>query len=194
YLPDPRSFKFFVGCVLVYIGSRLAWDVIRKQKKNAGPAPTSFEVKDAVLNFKEIRYSYQNETYRAPTWAVFLLSFIVGIIGGVYGIGGGAIIAPFLIAVFRFQVHSIAGASLFSTLFSSVAGVIFYTLIAPMYAETGLAVTPDWLLGSMFGVGGAAGIYVGARLQKHFPAVVIKGIIAAALLYISINYIAQYFI
>jgi len=193
YLPDPRSFKFFVGCVLVYIGSRLAWDVINRQKKPAGPPPTDFEVQNAVMTLKEVRYSYQNETYRIPTWILFGMSFLVGIIGGVYGIGGGAILAPFLVAVYRFQVHSIAGASLFSTLFSSLAGVIIYTIIAPMYAHTGLSVTPDWLLGSMFGLGGAAGIYIGAMLQKRFPATIIKGIIAAALLYISVNYILQFF-
>ena len=27
YLPDPRAFKFFVGCVLLYIGSRLLYDI-----------------------------------------------------------------------------------------------------------------------------------------------------------------------
>ncbi|HDZ89291.1 MAG TPA: sulfite exporter TauE/SafE family protein, partial [Deltaproteobacteria bacterium] len=27
YLPDPRHFKFFVGCVLLYIGARLLYDL-----------------------------------------------------------------------------------------------------------------------------------------------------------------------
>src|SRR5512143_2457288 len=36
YLPDPRSFKLFVGCVLLYIGVRLFWDMVGGAKKKAG--------------------------------------------------------------------------------------------------------------------------------------------------------------
>jgi len=30
YLPDPKAFKFFVGCVLLYIGSRLLYEITGK--------------------------------------------------------------------------------------------------------------------------------------------------------------------
>ncbi|MBW1936768.1 MAG: sulfite exporter TauE/SafE family protein [Deltaproteobacteria bacterium] len=39
----------------------------------------------------------------------------MGIISGTYGIGGGSIIAPFLIAIFGLPVYAIAGAALLST-------------------------------------------------------------------------------
>jgi len=83
--------------------------------------------------------------------------------------------------------------------------VIFYTIIAPFYADTGLAITPDWMLGGMFGIGGAtpdwmlggmfgiggaAGMYVGARLQRFIPARVIKAILALLMLFIAVKYIA----
>jgi uncharacterized membrane protein YfcA len=32
-----------------------------------------------------------------------------------------------------------------------------------------MAVRPDWKLGLLFGAGGLAGCYCGARLQKHLP-------------------------
>ena len=32
YLPDPKVFKFFVGCVLLYIGSRLLKELVSKGK------------------------------------------------------------------------------------------------------------------------------------------------------------------
>jgi len=28
HLPDPKVFKLFVGCVLLYIGGRLVWDIV----------------------------------------------------------------------------------------------------------------------------------------------------------------------
>ena len=66
-----------------------------------------------------------------------LLSLIVGLVGGVYGIGGGAIMAPFLVSFFGLPVHAVAGASLFATFLTSVAGVGFYSLLAPLH--------PAWL-------------------------------------------------
>ena len=65
--------------------------------------------------------------------------------------GGGAIIAPFVVAVMHLPVYTIAGAALFGTFVTSIAGVAFYQLVAPSYAATGLAVAPDWLLGALFG-------------------------------------------
>ena len=41
YLPDPRFFKFFVGLVLLYIGSRLVYDLFNK----AGSAGKALEEK-----------------------------------------------------------------------------------------------------------------------------------------------------
>ena len=52
-------------------------------------------------------------------------SGVVGIIGGVYGIGGSAIIAPFFISFFWLPVYTVAGAALMGTFVTSIAGVIF---------------------------------------------------------------------
>ena len=40
-------------------------------------------------------------------------------------------------------------------------------LIAPLFP--GHYVGPDWTLGVLFGLGGLAGMYAGARCQKHLP-------------------------
>ncbi|MFH1863191.1 MAG: sulfite exporter TauE/SafE family protein [bacterium] len=195
-LPDPRSFKLFAGLVLLYISFRLVKDILKPKPKSPPTTTTSsqFQVSEMTFSLKSLAYTYEGERFQTPTWGVMLLCFIVGIIGGIYGIGGGAIIAPFLVTFFRLPVHSIAGASLFGTVVSSVVGVGFYALIAPVYAGTGLTVAPDWLLGTMFGVGGALGMYTGARLQRYIPALLIKILIAAALLFISLSYILQFFL
>ena len=62
------------------------------------------------------------------------------------------------------------------TFVTSIAGVVFYHLIALFYPD--LSVAPDWLLGILFGTGGMAGMYLGARCQKYVPAKVIKWMLA----------------
>jgi len=192
YLPDPRNFKVFAGLVLLYIAVRLISDIIKK-KRAQSKGNGEFVVKPITTGWETISYEFDGVVYRVSTVGLLALSIIVGVIGGIYGIGGGAIIAPFLVAVFGLPVHTVAGAALMGTFVTSIAGVVFYTLIAPFYTDTGLAITPDWLLGGMFGVGGAAGMYVGARIQRYVPARIIKIILAAAMLFIAVKYISGVF-
>jgi uncharacterized membrane protein YfcA len=124
-------------------------------------------------------------------WEIFSLSFIVGIVGGIYGIGGGAIIAPFFVTFFGLPVYTIAGAALMGTFITSVAGVAFYQAIAPFYPN--LSVAPDWLLGVLFGLGGMAGMYLGARCQKYVPARAIKWMLAGIIIFTGIKYGLAFF-
>lgn len=196
YLPDPASFKLFAGLVLLYIGIRLCMDLVRKKTalKSNQRESTGFTVSRSFMNACHVGFDFCGAPCRVSTPGILALSFVVGVVGGTYGIGGGAIIAPFLIAVFRLPVYTIAGAALLATLVTSVAGVIFYTIIAPFYSDTGLAIAPDWMLGTMFGVGGAAGMYVGARIQRYVPATLIKALLAACILFVSARYIIGFIV
>jgi len=213
YLPDPRAFKLFAGCVLLYIGGRLLYDLWRPrpemktleakfnervaaikqagQSRMASGLPPEAVVRTIKFTPSRIAYEFYGETFEFSTWGIFALSFIVGVVGGTYGIGGGAIVAPFFVAVFGLPVYTVAGAALMGTFITSVAGVVFYMLIAPWYPQQ--AIAPDWLLGLLFGLGGMAGMYLGARTQKFVPAKIIKIILAAILLYLAGSYIIGFF-
>jgi len=138
-----------------------------------------------------IVYEFYGQTFDINAMGIMALSFIVGIVGGVYGIGGGAIIAPFFVSFFGLPVYTVAGAALMGTFVTSVAGVAFYQMIAPFYPD--MAIAPDWLLGFLFGTGGFAGMYCGARLQKFVPAKVIKWILAFCILVPALRYIWEFF-
>jgi uncharacterized membrane protein YfcA len=216
YLPDPGAFKFFVGCVLLYIGTRLLYEFtgkareksaankalekkfkeraeeIKKQQKSkvASGLPADALVKTISVSFKRIEYEFWGERFSYSTIGMFTLAFIVGIIGGTYGIGGGAIIAPFCVAVFHLPVYTIAGAALMGTFITSIAGVFFYSV---MPAIGGISTTPDWALGFLFGIGGTIGIYRGARFQKFVPQRYIKLMLGIIIVSLAIRYITQYF-
>ncbi len=192
YFLKPEAFKLFVGLVLFYISVRLVLNILRKAQNNARSAAGQFHVSRQFFNLRQVGYEFEGEAFRASTWGLMALSFIVGIIGGIYGIGGGAIIGPFLVAVFRLPVHTTAGASLLGTFVSSAAGVLIYATIASQYAGSSVVVAPDWLLGGLFGIGGAAGIYLGARLQRRLSPRLIKLILTTLLLFIAVKYIMDY--
>jgi uncharacterized membrane protein YfcA len=110
-------------------------------------------------------------------------------VGGAYGVGGGSIVAPFLVTVFGLSVHTVAGAVLMSTFATSIVGVVFYRLAAVHYASMGVAIAPDWLLGGLFGIGGAVGMYLGARCQRHIPERPIKLALAVMVFFLAFRYI-----
>jgi hypothetical protein len=199
YLPDPKNFKFFAGLVLLYIGVRLAWDTLvgkggaalaKKGQNSAGQAQMC--VSDTRFSLGCVQYTFAGETYRFVPFWVFVMTFIVGIVGGAYGIGGGSIVAPFFVAIFKMPVYAIAGAALMGTFVTSVAGVVFYQGL-DIYWNSQMAVAPDWLLGALFGVGGFAGMYLGARCQKHVPVRAIKAILSLCILFVALKYVVGFF-
>jgi uncharacterized membrane protein YfcA len=82
---------------------------------------------------------------------------------------------------------------LLGTFLTSVVGVLVYILISPFFTPEGTVMMPDWYLGLSYGIGGAIGVYVGARLQRYVPARYIKVVLVIALITISLRYIGGYF-
>jgi len=192
FLPKPENFKFFAGLVLVYIGMRMLKDVIKKKEANKSPALSDFYVSESSFSIRKVSFTFAGENFSFAPAGVFILCFIVGIVGGIYGIGGGAIVAPFFVTFFKLPVYTVAGAALMGTFITSVAGVIFYQILAVFYK--GMSVAPDWYLGLLFGTGGFAGMYLGARCQKYMPAYAVKLILCACILFVAGKYIIEFII
>ena len=215
YLPDPKHFKLFAAGVLLYIGVKIVRDLLKKDKGGEGKADSERRFQQLVrksrsktgngepsdhaiatvkvthFSLKRLSYTFYDETFDVSFWGIFILSLLVGIVGGIYGIGGGAIIAPFFVTFFGLPVYTVAGAALMGTFVTSVAGVAFYQAIAPFYPN--MSVAPDWPLGILFGVGGMAGMYLGARCQKFVPANAIKWMLAGIIIFTALKYIAAFF-
>lgn len=193
WLPDPGAFKFFAGCVLLYVGLRLIVEVARPDNsKSAGlvrPLPRDAVVKTLSFSFSKVEYEFLGERFSFNTTGMFFLATVVGVIGGAYGIGGGSIIAPFSVAVFRLPVYTIAGAALMGTFITSVAGALFFSLVP---AADGVSAMPDWPLGVLFGIGGFAGMYLGARFQKFVPQRIIRAMLAIVIVSVAVRYVVQY--
>jgi uncharacterized protein len=162
-LPGPRVFDLVVAAVLVPLGVWLALT----------------------------RPAHDGESGRRvrviPAPVLVVLAVAVGCVGGIYGIGGGSILAPVLIGSGR-QASQVAPAALASTFVTSVAGVITFTVLS--LHEPG-AVAPDWSVGLALGAGGLAGGYTGARLQSRLPDALIRRLVGILVIAIAIRYLAS---
>jgi uncharacterized protein len=160
-LPSPDVFDLVIAAVLVPLGSWLSL---------TGPPGAGEPDRPARL---------------IPVPALLILAVAVGCVGGIYGIGGGSILAPVLIGSGR-KPSEIAPAALASTFVTSVAGVITFTILS--FHQHG-SVAPDWPTGIALGAGGLAGAYTGARLQSCMPDAVIRRLIGVLVIAIGIRYL-----
>jgi uncharacterized protein len=140
-LAGERAFTLVAALVLLPLG---LWLLLGGRRMPAGPA--------------------RDVTPRARR-AIWVLALAVGVVGGIYGIGGGSLLAPILIAA-GLSVYEVAPATLAATFLTSIAGIGAYQVLQLTH---GGAIAPEWGLGVWLGAGGFAGSYVGARLQSRLP-------------------------
>jgi uncharacterized protein len=159
-LPGPRVFDLVVAVVLLPLGLWLAF---------TRPPKVGGRTRMRLL----------------PASVLIPLAAAVGCAGGIYGIGGGSILAPILIGSGR-EPAEVAPAALASTFVTSVAGVITFTLLSIHHHGT---VAPNWPTGIALGIGGLAGAYTGARIQSRLPDALIRRLAGIAVLAIGSRYL-----
>ena len=158
-LPGPRVFDLVVAAVLLPLG---VWLALTRPSR-----PDSEQVR------------------RIPAPVLIVLSAVVGCVGGIYGIGGGSILAPILIGSGRRAVE-VAPAALASTFVTSVGGVITFTILS---INQHAPVAPNWPTGIALGIGGLAGGYTGARIQSRLPDVLIRRLVGILVIAIGIRFL-----
>jgi uncharacterized protein len=154
-VPGPRVFDLLVAALLLPLG---IWLTASRPARARDPARPARHIPAPVL---------------------IGLAALTGCAGGIYGIGGGAILSPLLIGTGR-PAAEVAPAALTSTFVTSLGGVLTFTLLSISHGP----VAPDWPTGIALGIGGIAGGYLGARMQSRLPDTLIRrtvGILAIAI-------------
>lgn len=93
---SPDAFRTFVGLVLLYLGGRLLWEIareLRSEEEATGPARLHVGAVKSSIHRVECEFAGAIHAF-APA-PVLLLSFAVGVVGGVYSIGAVATSFPF---------------------------------------------------------------------------------------------------
>ncbi len=159
WLSDSRDFTFIAAGVLLPLG---LWLLTGNQ-----PIPRERTI-----------------TPRLRRW-VWVLALVVGVVGGIYGIGGGSLLAPILIGL-GFSVYEVAPATLAATFLTSIAGIVTYQVLQLSH---GGAVAPEWTLGAFLGAGGFAGAYCGARLQSRLPERSLRRLLGCVACLVAVRYL-----
>jgi uncharacterized protein len=158
-LPGPVVFDFVVAAVLIPLG---AWLALTQ-------AASAHTIRQA----------------RLPRVAIGLIAAVAGCVGGIYGIGGGSILSPILVADGQ-PPSQVAPAALSSTFLTSLAGVVTFSVLS-LHQQGSVA--PDWRTGIALGAGGLAGGYAGARLHARMPEKLIRRLLALVVVAIGVRFL-----
>jgi len=114
----------------------------------------------------------------APDFPIGLsVSFFVGVISGLFGIGGGIIHVPLLYSTLGVPVHIATATSHFILAITSFFGVIMFLGLQ--------SIDIDYAV--LLGIGSVMGAYIGARLSLHAHPNLIKKVISFCLLLFAIK-------
>jgi uncharacterized membrane protein YfcA len=120
---------------LVGAGARMVYS-FREKGKAEGECPTTFSKRMYAL--------------------IIIVSFLVGMLSSMLGVGGGIIIVPFMTYICKYPTRWAAGASHLIISFSALFGVIghsaFGNIDLPLVLSTGAAVLVGGNLGGRIGV------------------------------------------
>jgi uncharacterized membrane protein YfcA len=92
-----------------------------------------------------------------PVARLVLIGLVAGVFSTVFGVGGGLIVVPLLVALTSFSMHSATATSLGAILLTATAGVTLYAVrgdVRPAYA-------------ALVGLPAMVGALAGADLQQR---------------------------
>ncbi|ARK31967.1 hypothetical protein BkAM31D_20145 [Halalkalibacter krulwichiae] len=138
---DTESFQLYLGVFIIFISLIL---FIRHRLK---PRP---------YRKKRIERTVMNEdgtfhTYGYNVVPVLILSFLVGMLSGLFGIGGGSLMVPAMIILFHFPPHRAVATSMFMILLSAIVGSISHISMGNVNWFYVLALLPGAWIGGILG-------------------------------------------
>ena len=108
-----------------------------------------------------------------------LLGISAGIISGLFAAGGGMIVVPAFVHIFKLDEAEARATSVFSILPMVITSVSFYSNNNYI----------NWNIGIKCAIGGIIGGFIGSKLLKKLPDKVLKIIFIVFLIYVSIKMI-----
>jgi uncharacterized membrane protein YfcA len=109
--------------------------------------------------------------------AYFAIGALAGLLGGAFGIGGGVVMVPFLLVLFKLPIHNAIGTSMMVIVPIAIAGALRHYSLNNVNLHIAL----------LAGLGGIIGAIIGASIIVEIPAFYVKRAFALFLIYSAIR-------
>jgi len=165
------NFPLYFGSLLILISLLF---LVKPKSKTEGLEHRKGTLRIFLMNGVEYQYKI---TWIQP----FIISFFVGTLSGLFGIGGGSMIVPSLILLFGVPAHIAIATSLFMIIFSSSVGSITHIALGHI----------PWLYVIYVLPGAIIGGWVGAKVNQLMNGAMLIRILQICLVLIGVYLIAD---
>lgn len=142
------AFLVAFGCLMLLV----SWLLRAREKGKA-----RYMRLDVKRTFTDAEGNVHEYGYHRLT--ALTLSFLVGVISGLFGIGGGSLLVPLMILLFRFPPHVATATSMMIIFLTSIMGSVTHVIQDNIHWLSVLLLAPGaW-------VGGKMGAYISSRLS-----------------------------
>ena len=147
---DVEAFNILFGILMVFLSFLLMirGNLKPKKRKSKGIERTYIDQEG-----KEHTYGY------SVAFAIFI-SFIVGFLSSLFGIGGGSLMVPVMLLIFHFPPHLAVGTSMLLICLSAIIGSVTHIAAGHVVWIYALALIPGGWFGAKFGA------YVNTRMKS----------------------------
>jgi hypothetical protein len=138
--------------------------------------------KDTVVQADALNPTIAPEPPNVPWYVIFIVGLVAGVASGMFGIGGGAVIVPALVAILHYDQKLAVGTSLGALLLPvGLPGVL-------RYESEGVLDLP---VAGLVAVGLLLGAVVGAKIALGLPSKTVKRLYGLFLLFVALRFILQ---
>ncbi|MCP3028254.1 sulfite exporter TauE/SafE family protein [Halobacillus sp. A5] len=130
---------------------------------------------------REKKINGQTFFYRVPVVMSVAFAFLVGVLSGLLGIGGGSLIVPALILLFKIPPHIATATSMFMIFFASITSSSAHIFLGNV----------DWAQTLLFIPGAYIGGTVGATVNRNLNSQSVEWFLRVLLILIGIRLIWQ---
>jgi len=137
----------------------------------------------------EIAYGGERRRMSVP-WLAALGAF-VGVVGTTLGVGGGFLLVPILVEVYRLPMRVIVAASIPFVIVLSAVGLFSFNVTVPLV--TGVHVPTEWAWGFFTGGAALSGAWCATHSQRHIPEGVLRTVLGVCNGAVGVLYVLGYF-
>lgn len=193
---EPKPFQLLVGLMLAFVGLHLLHDAFMGPKAappgsaGSGGGPPRIETLSksrgrTVIGYLGGRWSLSNV-------ALLLTGAGVGVIASALGVGGGFLLVPIFVAVFRLPMYVLVAATIPFVIVLSAVGLFTYAVVVP--ALTSVAIQPEWSWGFFAAAGGSFGAWCAAKTQRWVPEHLLKLMLGGVTAVAGSLYVLNFFV
>lgn len=181
FFKNETLFRYFCFALILALSLKLLFS-IKSNKTNPDAAIEDVRDEKGIIS-----YSFSGDKFEIQYNKIAITGFSVGFIGGMYGIGGAALITPILSGFFLLPVYTISGSTLLANCVNSLVGLAGFVFIN--FFLKGNSINVDFTLGIVMGIAGLTGVYLGSCIQNRVPERIIKYILFIMMLFTAVKLI-----